>query len=87
MKIAGAIGEQDEQDRRRQSKAGPSRGGAEIACAHETDGKADLARCRTGQKLAKRHQIGIGAFVEPAPPHDKFVAEIADMGDRPAEAA
>src|SRR5262245_4069981 len=87
MKVSGPVGEQDQQDCRRQSKAGPCRGGAEIAGAHEADRKPDLAGRRAGQKLTKRYEVGIGPLVEPAPAHDELITEISDVRDRPAEAA
>ena len=58
-----------------------------IAGPHQPDRKSDLAGGRTGQKLAQRHQIDVSLFIEPAPAHDEFFAEIPDMRDRPAEAA
>lgn len=86
VKISGAVGEQDEQDGRRQGKAGPGRCAAEIAGAHKTDRKTNLTGRRAGQKLTKRHQVGIGLFVEPAPARDELITEVTDMGDRSAEA-
>ena len=83
---AGAIGEQNDRDRRWQRKACPRRQRAAIAGAHEPDGKADLARSRTRQKLAQRHEIDIGLLVEPFAADDEFLAKIADMRDRATEA-
>ena len=73
-------------DRRRQGEAGPGRERAEIACAHEADGEADLAARRSGQELAERDEIAEGPLVEPAALDDERVAEIAEMRHRPAEA-
>jgi len=36
--------------------------------------------------LAEADDGGIALFVQPAPAHDKFIAEITDMGHRSAEA-
>src|SRR5205823_4416744 len=46
----------------------------------------DLAAGWSGQKLAKRHKIRIGLFVEPFALHDEFVVKIAEMRYRTAEA-
>ena len=35
--------------------------------------------------MAKRHEIGIGALVEPFPPLHELGPEVAEMGDRAAE--
>ena len=80
-----AIGEGEHQRRRGQGEARPGGEPAEPACARQADGEADLARGRAGQELAKRDQIGERALGKPAAPRDEFAAEIADMGDRPAE--
>src|ERR671937_628304 len=39
------------------------------------------------QKLAKRHDVGVAFLVDPFAPDHQFVAEIAEMGDRPTERA
>ena len=40
---------------------------------------------RPGQELAKRDEVGEGGLGEPAAPRHERGAEIAEMGDRPAE--
>ena len=82
----GAISEEDERNRRRQRKGGPRRKCAGIARTHESDRKSGLARRRPRQELTQRDKIGIGLFVEPFATHDEFLTEIAEMGDRTAEA-
>ncbi len=83
---AGAIGEKNDRNCRRQRKACPRRQRAEIAGAHQADGKADLARSRTRQKLAQRHEVDIGLLVEPFAADDELFAEIAEMRDRATKA-
>ncbi len=83
----GAVGEEDEYDCRRQSEAGPRRKSAAIAGPRQPNRKSDLAGSRTGQKLAECYQIDVSLFIEPAPTHDEFFAEIPDVSDWPAEAA
>ena len=83
---ARAIGKENHRDRRRQRKAAPRGQCAAIAGAHEPDGKADLAGCWAGQKLAQRHEVNIGLLVEPFATDDEFLAKIAEMRDRTAEA-
>ena len=80
-----AVGERDERDRRRQGEAEPRREPAEQAGAHHAERDPDLAARRAGQELAERDEVGVGALVEPAAPHDELVAEIAEVRDRPAE--
>src|ERR1700730_19253 len=67
-------------------KAGPCCQTAEIAGPQQADRKHDRAAGRPGQELAEGYRLGIGRLTEPAAAHHKFVAEIADMGDRPAKA-
>ena len=81
-----AIGEEHEDGGGRQRKAGPRREAATVAGPHEADGKPDLAAGGARQKLAQRHEIGIGLFVEPSPAYDELFAEVPDVSDRPAEA-
>ena len=81
-----SIGEKHERECGRQRKAAPRRKTAKIAGPHEADGKSDLAARGARQELAEADEIGIGVFVQPAAAHDEFVAKIADVSDRPAEA-
>ena len=50
----------------------------------QAERETDLAQA-VGQELAERHQIGVLAFIQPAPPHHDLVAEIAQMRYRPAK--
>jgi hypothetical protein len=84
--LRGAIGESQQQDDRGQSEGEPGGDAAPIAGAQLADGDADLARGRAGEKLAERHQVGIGRIVEPAAALDQFGTEIAQMRHRAAEA-
>jgi len=36
--------------------------------------------------LAQPHQIGVGVLVDPLSAHDELITEVADVGDRTAEA-
>ena len=45
-----------------------------------------LAGRRAGQELIERDQVDIGLLVEPFAARDEFLAEIAEMRDRAAEA-
>jgi hypothetical protein len=80
-----AIADESECERGGQREAEPRRERARQLRLGEADPDADLARRRTGQKLAERHQVGIAGLVDPAPAHHEGVAEIAEMRDRPAE--
>ena len=82
---AHAIREENHRERGRQRKTGPGGKSAEVAGAGQANGDADLTRGRAGQKLTERHEIGIGAIVQPTPAHDELVAEIPEMGDWTAE--
>jgi hypothetical protein len=75
-----AVGEEHEEDRRWQREAGPCRKTAQIAGAHQADGKTDLAAGGAGQELAQGHEIGIGRFGEPFAPDDKLLAKISGIG-------
>src|SRR6185312_17535646 len=86
MKRARAIGDEDHQRRRGQSEPRPCGEAAEIARTREPDREAGLAACRSRQELGERDQFREGALVEPGALDDKLAAEIAEMGDRPAEA-
>jgi hypothetical protein len=52
----------------------------------KANGEPGLAARRARQELAERDEIAEGPLVEPAAPHDELNAEIAEMGDRAAEA-
>ena len=71
---------------RRQREAEPRQQGAGQSALQQAQRDPDLAAGRSGQELAKRHQIGEGALVQPSPARDEFGAKIAEMGDRPAKA-
>src|SRR5262249_25160383 len=79
------IGEQRHRDRRRQGETGPGGKRPRNAGAHETDADADLARRRPGQELAQRDEVGVGGLLKPGTARDDLGAEIAEVGDRPAE--
>src|SRR5271166_2087336 len=84
--LSRAVGEEHQSYSGRESKAGPCREPAAMACAHQADGKSDLAARGAGQELAQAHEIGIGLLVDPAAAHDELVAEIPDVSDRSAKA-
>jgi hypothetical protein len=75
--------EQDQRRRQGEGDEGGERTGPPRP--HHAKREPDLAGGRPRQELAQRHQIGIGAVVEPAPPHHQFLAEITQMRDWPAE--
>ena len=79
------VGEQHERQRRRQREAYPSDNRAEITGPHQADGDADLTAGRTGQKLAERHEIGIGFFIQPAPADDILITKVTEVSNRAAE--
>ena len=81
-----AVGEERHRRGRRQREPGPGGEAAEVAGAREPDREAGLTAGRTRQELAQGDKVGIGAFVEPRAPRHALLAEIAEMGDRPAEA-
>ena len=81
----GAIGKRHKRQRRGQREAGPCRHHARQPRTQQPDPHPHLAARGTGQKLRQRHEIGIGAVVEPAAALDELVAEIAQMRDRPTE--
>jgi hypothetical protein len=76
-----------EQDQGGGHSEGEPRGKAtqQAIAAENTEGKADLAGGWPGKELTERNQVGIGRLVEPFASHDQFIAEIAEMGDGPAE--
>ena len=80
-----AIGEEHERDRRGQREADPGGGRSRIAGARQAKRHADLARSRTGEKLAERDEIGVSRLAEPAPAHHELLAEVAQMRDWAAE--
>ena len=67
------------------SEARPGGETAEPAAAHQPDREAGLARGGAGEELRPRDEIDVGALAQPTPALDEFRAEIAEMGDRPAE--
>jgi hypothetical protein len=82
-----AVGKEQEQNGGWQREGSPCGEAAEIAAAHQANGKPDLAAGRPRQELAQRDQIGEGGFVDPAAPDHEFLSEIADVGDRAAKGA
>src|SRR5579871_2072751 len=81
-----SISEDGHGDRRRQGEPGPGGESTKIAGADEPDRKAGLAARGPRQELRERDQVGIGGLVEPAPSNDEFPSEVAEVGNRPAEA-
>jgi hypothetical protein len=82
---ARAIGEERHRDGGRQRESDPRGEPAEIGGAQEPDCETGLAARGARQELAERDQVRECAFLEPRAPDDELVAEIADVGDRPAE--
>lgn len=80
-----AITRRDHGDGRGSREAEPGGERASVAGPHQAEAHADLAAGGPRQKLAQRDEIGIGGVVQPAAAHDEGLAEIAEMGDRPAE--
>jgi hypothetical protein len=78
-------GEQDEGERGGQREGGPCGQGARVARAREPDRHADLAAGGTRQELAQRHEIGVGALVEPLAPRNELLAEVAEVRDGTAK--
>ncbi|VDA49763.1 hypothetical protein BANRA_05404 [Klebsiella pneumoniae] len=62
---------------RRQREASPSSQRPAVSSPRQSYRYADLAACRPWQELTKRDQVSIAPFGEPAPPCDKFGAEVA----------
>jgi hypothetical protein len=81
-----AIAEQHQRDHGRQREAGPGGECARIAGTQKAEHDTDLAARRSRQELRQRHQVDMGFLVGPFSVHDKFPVEIAEMGDRAAEA-
>jgi len=69
--------------RHRETEPGGER--AQQPASGQSNANADLTRRWPGQKLAKRHQICIGAFLDPFSTPDKLVAEITKMRDWPTK--
>src|ERR1017187_8968136 len=82
---ARAVREEHEGNGGRQCEAGPRGKGTQIAGAHETNGKSDLAAGRTRQELTQPHEICVGFFVKPAAARDELFAEIPDVSNRPTK--
>ncbi|VCV93874.1 hypothetical protein BANRA_05285 [Klebsiella pneumoniae] len=64
---------------RRQREASPSSQRPAVSSPRQSYRYADLAACRPWQELTKRDQVSIAPFGEPAPPCDKFGAEVAQV--------
>ena len=79
-------GQDIEQDKRGQCESNKGRHTAEQAGPMQAESKANLARARSGQKLAQSHQARVGRCVYPAQPVDKGAVKVADMGRRTAKA-
>jgi len=82
---ARAVSESEHQQGRGQGEARPGGEAAERAAAHQADGEARLAGGWAGKKLRQRDQLGESALANPPALRDELGAEIADVGDRPAE--
>ncbi len=80
-----AIGEQNQSNGRGERKAGEGRKRASKTGPHQPNREAGLAARRSRQELAQANEIGKGLLVEPAAADNEFLAEIAQMRDRPAE--
>ncbi|GMV55002.1 MAG: hypothetical protein AMXMBFR6_08070 [Betaproteobacteria bacterium] len=76
---------QHHDDGRRQRESGPRGQRATVATTPHAQPHARLTARRPGQQLAQRNQVGITRFVEPASTNDEFVAEIAEVRDRPTK--
>ena len=68
--------EQDQRDRRGQSKTGPRRQRTAQTGTRKPHTNPHLAARRPRQKLAQRHQIRVGRFAQPLPPRHKFSPEV-----------
>src|SRR5690606_15685439 len=66
-------------------EAGPGRQRTRKAATRQTDGQPHLAAGRAGKELAKRNQIGVAAFVEPASPGHELFAKVAQVRHRTTE--
>jgi hypothetical protein len=58
---------------------------AERSRAQEPDRDTDFAARRTGKRLAERHDVGVGRFVEPLPADDVLAPEVTEVRDRSTE--
>ncbi len=79
--------EEYQQQRRGQGETEPGGEGAGVAGAGQAEGHANLAAGGAGEELAEGDQVGVAAFAQPAAAADELVAEIAEVGDGPAEGA
>ncbi len=76
----------DEQDCRGQRESAPRRHAArEAPGPDQSDGEPGLARRRSRQELAQRHQIAVTFVRQPAPADDELLAKVAEVCDRPPE--
>ena len=80
-----AVAEGHQEHCRGQRETDPRGGCAGEPRLREPDADPHLAGGRPRQHLAERDEIGVGAVFDPAPACDEGLAEVADMGDRPAE--
>jgi hypothetical protein len=81
-----AVAEQRQRHGGWHRKSQPCRQSPRQARAHDSQGDADLAARRPGQKLAQRDDVGVGRLFEPFAACDELATKIAKMRDRPAEA-
>ena len=79
------IGEQDECSGGRQREAEPRCEAAQQPSTPDADGYPQLAARRAGQELAERDEPGERILVQPLPPNDVRLAEVADVRDGAAE--
>jgi hypothetical protein len=87
LKGVGTICKQNEQYGGRQREGRPGCKTAEIAAAHQANGKSDLTAGGTRKELTQCDEIGEGRLVDPSPPYHEFFSEITDVSDRSAKTA
>jgi hypothetical protein len=80
-----AVSESEHQQCRRQGKRRPCGERAEQSATEKSNREANLAAGRTGQELAKPYNVGVGGLIKPFAANDELVAEISQVGNRPAE--
>lgn len=81
----GSPGERDEKDGGGKGESEECGERAEHSGPLEPHREAHLARGRTGEELAERHEIGVRPVVHPLPAHDEVVTEVPEVRDGPTE--
>lgn len=66
-------------------EADPGREATEEPVADDPDASTPLTARGTRQELAERHQVGVALLVDQLAADDVLVAEVPEVGDRPAE--